>query len=112
VEAVDPLAAHARMELGITEGTRARPVQAALFSMGSFALGAAVPLAMFGLVPGTARGTVMPAVSLALLVVLGAIGARLGRAPLLRAALRVGFWGVAAMGATALIGRLFGTGVL
>ena len=112
VEAVDPLAAHARMELGITEETRARPVQAALSSMGSFAVGAAIPLAMFSLVPGTSRGVVMPVASLVLLMSLGAIGARLGRAPLLRAALRVGFWGVAAMGVTALIGRLFGSGVL
>lgn len=112
VESVDALAAHARMELGITEETRARPVQAALSSMGSFAVGAAVPLLMFSLVPGTIRGTVMPAASLILLVTLGALGARLGRAPLLRAAVRVGFWGAAAMGVTALIGRLFGTGVL
>ena len=112
VEAIDPLAAHARMELGITDLSRARPVQAALFSMGSFAVGAAVPLTMFSLVPAAVRGTVMPAASLLLLMSLGALSARLGRAPLLRGALRVGFWGVAAMSVTALIGRLFGTGVL
>jgi VIT1/CCC1 family predicted Fe2+/Mn2+ transporter len=112
VEAIDPLAAHARMELGITEQSRARPVQAALSSMASFATGAAIPLALFGLVPSTIRGTAMPLTSLALLMLLGALAARLGRAPLLRAALRVGFWGIAAMGITTLIGRLFDTAVL
>ena len=112
VEAVDALGAHARMELGITDETRARPVQAAFSSMGSFAVGAAVPLAMFSLVPAATRGTVMPAASLLLLMFLGATAARLGHAPLLRATLRVGFWGAAAMGVTALIGRLFGSGVL
>ncbi len=110
VESVDALAAHARMELGITEQTRARPAQAALSSMASFALGAAVPLALFALAPTGIRGIAMPATSLALLMLLGALAAHLGRAPLLRAALRVGFWGVAAMTATALLGRLFGSG--
>jgi len=108
---VDPLAAHARMELSITDLTRARPVQAALSSMASFALGAAVPLVLFTLVPQTVRGTVMPAASLLLLMLLGGLAARLGGAPLLRAALRVGFWGAAAMGVTALIGKLFGVGL-
>ncbi|HTQ36667.1 MAG TPA: VIT family protein [Steroidobacteraceae bacterium] len=112
VEAVDVLAAHARLELGISEETRARPAQAALSSMGSFAFGAAVPLALFSLVPIAARGLTMPLASLLLLMLLGALAARLGRAPLLRAALRVGFWGIAAMGVTALAGRLFHTGVL
>jgi VIT1/CCC1 family predicted Fe2+/Mn2+ transporter len=111
VEAVDPLSAHARMELGITEETRARPVQAALSSMASFAVGAAVPLALFKLVPAAIRGTAMPAASLMLLMLLGALAARLGGAPLLRAALRVGFWGAAAMGVTALVGGLFGVGL-
>jgi VIT1/CCC1 family predicted Fe2+/Mn2+ transporter len=106
----DPLAAHARVELGITEETRARPIQAALTSMMSFALGAAVPLGLFLLLPTAQRGTVMPLVSLVLLILLGALGAYLGRAPLLRAALRVGFWGLVAMGVTALLGRLFGVG--
>jgi VIT1/CCC1 family predicted Fe2+/Mn2+ transporter len=108
VESVDPLAAHARMELGITDETRARPVQAALSSMVSFAIGAAVPLALFCLLPVTTRDIAMPAASLMLLMVLGALAARLGGAPLLRAAVRVGFWGAAAMGATMVIGRLFG----
>jgi len=112
LEGGDVLAAHARMELGISDETRARPVQAALSSMGSFALGAAVPLALFRLVPLQVRGVTMPLASMLLLMALGALAARLGHAPLLRAALRVGFWGVVAMGATALIGRLFNTGVL
>ncbi len=112
VEAVDVLAAHARMELGITEETRARPVQAALTSMISFALGAAIPLALFGLMAPGIRGMGMPAISLLLLMLLGALAARLGRAPLLRAAVRMGLWGIAAMGVTALIGRLFDTAVL
>jgi VIT1/CCC1 family predicted Fe2+/Mn2+ transporter len=112
VEAVDPLAAHARMELGITEHTRARPIQAALSSMASFAVGAAIPLALFSLMSTTIRGLAMPATSLVLLMLLGALAARLGRAPLLRAAMRVGFWGITAMGVTALIGRLFDTALL
>lgn len=111
VEAVDALGAHARMELGITEASRARPLQAALASMAAFALGAVVPLALFRLLPTTVRGTVLPVASLLLLMALGALAARLGGAPLLRAALRVGFWGVAAMAATMLIGRLFDVGV-
>lgn len=111
VESVDALGAHARLELGITEETRARPLQAALSSMVSFSLGAAVPLAMFALLPVAVRGLGMPLVTLLLLMSLGALAASLGGAPLLRAALRVGFWGAAAMGATALVGRLFDVGV-
>lgn len=111
VEAVDVLGAHARMELGITDASRARPVQAAFSSMAAFALGALVPLALFRLLPATVRGTVLPAASLLLLMFLGALAAHLGGAPLLRAALRVGFWGVAAMAATMLIGKLFGVSV-
>jgi VIT1/CCC1 family predicted Fe2+/Mn2+ transporter len=108
----DLLAVHARMELGITEESRARPLQAALSSMIAFALGAAVPLALFGLIPAGIRGLALPAASLVLLMSLGALAARLGRAPLLRAALRVGFWGIVAMGITALVGQLFDSHVL
>jgi VIT1/CCC1 family predicted Fe2+/Mn2+ transporter len=111
VEAVDALGAHARMELGITEESRARPLEAALSSMVAFAVGAVVPLALFRLLPVTVRGTMLPLASLLLLMLLGALAARLGGAPLLRAALRVGFWGVAAMAATMLIGKLFGVSV-
>jgi VIT1/CCC1 family predicted Fe2+/Mn2+ transporter len=107
----DALGAHARDELGITDLTRARPVQAAMSSMLSFAAGAAPPLLLAVLVAQAQRVVAVFVASLALLMVLGAAGARLGGAPPLRAALRVGFWGVAAMGATALVGRLFGVAI-
>jgi VIT1/CCC1 family predicted Fe2+/Mn2+ transporter len=107
----DALAAHARDELGITEQTRARPVIAAAASTLSFALGAAVPLALVGILPDAQRATVTFGVSLGLLIALGALGARLGGARILPAALRVGFWGVVAMGVTALIGRMFGVSI-
>lgn len=108
MEAHDALAAHARSELGITDLTRARPGVAALASMTSFALGAAAPLALFTLLPSALRGAGMPVACVLLLMVLGATAARLGGAPRLRAALRVGCFGVLAMGGTALVGRLFG----
>jgi len=103
----DALAAHARDELGITEQNRARPLLAAGASAVSFAVGALVPLALLGVLPDANRSALVFAISLLLLIALGALGARLGGARILPAALRVGFWGVAAMGATALIGSLF-----
>jgi VIT1/CCC1 family predicted Fe2+/Mn2+ transporter len=112
VEAKDVLAAHARMELGIHELTRAQPVSAAVVSMLSFACGAAVPLALFTVLPPANRATLMLLVSLALLMTLGALAAWLGRAPQLRPALRVGFFGLLAMGATTLLGKLFGVSLL
>jgi VIT1/CCC1 family predicted Fe2+/Mn2+ transporter len=107
----DALAAHARDELGITDLSRARPLLAAGASALAFSLGAVVPLALVGVLPVANRSTLIFAISLLLLVALGALGARLGGARLLPAALRVGFWGVAAMGATALIGSLFNVNV-
>ncbi len=107
----DALAAHARDELGITERNRARPVVAAAASALSFAVGAVPPLALVGVLPDAQRSLVTFGVSLVLLMALGALGARLGGARILPAALRVGFWGVVAMGATALIGRLFGVSI-
>jgi VIT1/CCC1 family predicted Fe2+/Mn2+ transporter len=104
----DALGAHARDELGMSEITRARPLQAALASAASFAAGAALPLALAFWIPVSA---VVPSVvisSLALLGFLGGLAARLGGAPLLMGVLRVGFWGAAAMGFTSLVGRLFG----
>ena len=104
----DALGAHARDELGLSEITLARPVQAALASAASFAVGAALPLLLVLLVP---FGHIIPAVigaSLVLLVVLGGLAARLGGAPLLRGSLRVAFWGAVAMGVTALVGHFFG----
>lgn len=107
-EAHDVLEAHARMELGIQEQTRARPVSAAVASMLSFACGAAVPLLLFVLLPAAHRTMSMLLLTLALLMGLGALAARLGGAPLLRPALRMGFFGALAMGATTLLGELFG----
>jgi VIT1/CCC1 family predicted Fe2+/Mn2+ transporter len=104
----DALGAHARDELGMFEATRARPIQAALASAAAFAAGACPPLLLVLFLP---LGILTPAVvgsSLALLLVLGAVAARLGGAPLAVGAARVAFWGAVAMGCTALVGRLFG----
>ncbi|MGE0553671.1 MAG: VIT1/CCC1 transporter family protein [Gemmatimonadales bacterium] len=104
----DALGAHARDELGLSEGTRARPIQAALASAAAFAVGATPPLLLSGLTNPARLVIVVPAVSLALLAGLGALAAFLGGAPLLRGAARVAFWGAVAMAGTALVGRLFG----
>lgn len=105
----DALGAHARDELGISEVTTARPIQAALTSAATFATGAALPLAMVLLVPRAALVAGVSIASLAFLAVLGAVGARAGNANMARAALRVTFWGALAMALTAGIGALFGT---
>ncbi len=107
----DALGAHARDELGITEHQRARPLQAALASAASFAVGAALPLALVTFAPAASMSAAVVAGSLFALVGLGALAARIGGAPPLRAALRVGFWGAAAMALTHLVGRLFGVAV-
>lgn len=104
----DALAAHARDELGITEITRARPVTAASASALAFAVGALPPLLLALLVPASQRVGAIFAISLVLLMMLGSLAARLGGAGRLRGALRVGFWGIVAMGATALLGKLVG----
>jgi VIT1/CCC1 family predicted Fe2+/Mn2+ transporter len=104
----DPLAAHARDELGLTEEGRARPVQAALSSAASFALGAALPMVALIVAPSTVRVVVLIMVSLLALVLLGVAAARAGGARVGRAALRVGLGGTAAIAVTALVGRLFG----
>ena len=104
----DALGAHARDELGMSETTRARPIQAALASAAAFAVGAALPLILVLAVPLQHLTPVVMGASLALLAVLGALAAGLGGAPLGRGALRVAFRGAVAMGATALVGRLFG----
>jgi VIT1/CCC1 family predicted Fe2+/Mn2+ transporter len=105
----DALAAHARDELGISETTRARPIQAALASAAAFAVGAAPPLLLVLFLPVAVLTPAVMASSLVLLSVLGGTAARLGGAPLVTGAARVAFWGAVAMGCTALIGRLFGT---
>ena len=107
--AKDALGAHARDELGISEVTTARPVQAALTSAATFAVGAAMPLLMVVVSPTSALVTIVSAASLAFLALLGAIGARAGGANVLRATARVTFWGALAMALTAGIGKLFGT---
>lgn len=105
----DALGAHARDELGISETNTARPIQAALSSAGSFAVGAAMPLLVTLAVPSSFLIGGVFASSLVFLAFLGALAARTGGAPVLRGAVRVTFWGVLAMGVTAAIGSLFGT---
>jgi vacuolar iron transporter family protein len=104
----DALGAHARDELGLQEGTRARPVQAAAASAAAFAIGAAPVVLLAASLP-TARLTPgVVASSLVLLAALGAAAARLGGASLTAGVMRVTFWGAVAMGCTALVGTLFG----
>jgi VIT1/CCC1 family predicted Fe2+/Mn2+ transporter len=109
--AKDALAAHARDELGISEVSTARPVQAALTSAATFAVGAAMPLLMVVVAPATILVPIVSAASLGFLGLLGAIGARAGGANLLRATARVTFWGALAMALTAGIGAIVGTAV-
>jgi vacuolar iron transporter family protein len=106
--AKDALGAHARDELGISEVTTARPVQAALTSAATFAIGAALPLAMVLVTPAESLGYVVSAAALLFLALLGAVGAWAGGANVTRATLRVTFWGAFAMGVTAVIGAIVG----
>ena len=103
------LTAHAREELGISEITTARPVQAALTSALTFSIGAALPLLMVVISPIGAIVPIVSAASLGFLALLGAIGARAGGANVFRATARVTFWGALAMALTAGIGKVFGT---
>ncbi|MBN9304574.1 MAG: VIT family protein [Devosia sp.] len=105
----DALGAHARDELGITETTASNPLQAAWTSAITFTAGAALPLLAAWLSAGTATLWAVAIVSLLVLLVLGALGAQTGGAPLWKGALRVAFWGVLAMLATYVVGALFGT---
>ena len=105
----DALGAHARDELGVTDALTARPVQAALASAASFAVGAGVPLLVSEL---SAQRLLIPLVgltSLVCLAALGAIAAEVGGASTIKGAVRVMFWGILAMAVTAGVGRLFGT---
>lgn len=106
--AKDALGAHARDELGISEIATARPIQAALTSALTFALGAFPPLLLVMLVPLQHLMIYVAAGTLAGLMALGALGALAGGATIWRSVVRVAFWGVIAMTATAGIGRLFG----
>ena len=109
--AKDALAAHARDELGLSDATAARPLQAALASAVTFALGALLPVVVSAVVPHALLARFVTASALVLLAVLGAVAARVGGAVMWRGALRVTFWGALAMGVSALVGRLFGATV-
>lgn len=104
----DALGAHARDEIGITESGNARPVQAALYSAGTFTIGAALPLVAAWAVPVSKLIPVVAIFSLLFLALLGAIAARAGGASITVGAIRVTFWGTLAMTLTAGVGRLFG----
>ena len=104
----DALGAHARDELGISDLQRARPVQAAFASAGTFAVGAAMPLLCAALAPSAALAPGVTATSLLFLAVLGGLAARAGGAGAATGAARVTFWGALAMAITYGVGRLFG----
>jgi VIT1/CCC1 family predicted Fe2+/Mn2+ transporter len=105
----DAIGAHARDELGISETLRARPIQAALASAGSFAVGAAMPLVTTTVAPVASLSIFVSGTSLLFLALLGALAARAGGAGVASGAIRVAFWGALAMGVTAGVGAVFGT---
>lgn len=105
----DALGAHAREELGLSDVHTARPIQAALASAATFAVGAALPLALAWFGPERRLVPLVSAGSLLFLALLGGLASRAGGSSVVRGALRVTFWGALAMAATAGIGRLFGT---
>ena len=104
----DALGTHAREELGISDTMAARPVQAAVTSAATFAVGAALPLLAAALAAGSVQIAVVAITALVFLAALGAVGASAGGAPVVAAAVRVTFWGALAMVVTALIGSAFG----
>jgi vacuolar iron transporter family protein len=105
----DAIGAHARDELGMSETLKARPIQAALASVSSFAVGAAMPLLIAAFAPGANLIIFVSGASLLFLALLGALAARAGGASILPSIIRVTFWGALAMGITASVGVLFGT---
>jgi VIT1/CCC1 family predicted Fe2+/Mn2+ transporter len=105
----DALGSHAREELGISENFRARPIQAAFASAGSFAVGAAMPLMVTAMAPTARLILLVSGTSLVFLALLGGLAARAGGAAVTTGALRVTFWGALAMALTAAVGWLFGT---
>ncbi len=111
LSALDPLAAHVRDELGLSEHLAARPLQAAIASGATFSAAAAVPLLAAYLAPANAIILTVVTISILSLAVLGALGAKAGAAPLVPAVLRVVGWGAFAMAVTAGVGRLFGVSV-
>ena len=106
--AKDALGAHARDELGISDFSTARPIQAAFASAGSFTIGAALPLLLAVVVPVAQLVIAIAVSSLLFLALLGAVGARAGGASIGKPMLRVTFWGAIAMAITAAVGALFG----
>jgi VIT1/CCC1 family predicted Fe2+/Mn2+ transporter len=104
----DALGAHARDEIGISETVSAQPVQAALYSAGTFTVGAALPLLVAWVIPGSLLITAVSVLSLVFLAVLGGLAARTGGASVTVGAFRVTFWGSLAMGLTAVVGSVFG----
>ncbi len=104
----DALLTHARDELGITDFSKANPIQAAITSAITFTVGAALPLLMVVISPLDMITTTVSVASLFFLSVLGAVGAKAGKANILKATIRVTFWGAFAMAVTAIIGKLFG----
>jgi VIT1/CCC1 family predicted Fe2+/Mn2+ transporter len=107
--AKDALGAHAREELGISDTTKARPVQAALASAAMFAIGAALPVLIVLAAPVPALVPAVAVSTLGFLALLGAISARVGGAGMVKPVARVVFWGAVALGVTAGISALFGT---
>ena len=104
----DALGAHARDEIGISDSASAQPIQAALYSAGTFTVGAALPLVVAWAIPGHLQITAIALASLVFLAMLGGIAARTGGASITVGAIRVTFWGFLAMAATAMVGRFFG----
>ena len=107
----DPLAAHARDELGISASLAAKPVQAALASAATFAVGAALPLMMVLLLPPSTLMWGLAGSSLVFLALLGLLAARAGGSPVMSSVVRVTFWGALAMALTAGVGALVGVAV-
>jgi len=107
----DALAAHAHDELGINEITQAKPLQAALASFGSFALGALLPFGVSLLAPIKQMVYFQYGFSIVFLMILGAVSARTGGSKIGIAVLRICFWGTVAMGITAIVGHIFGVSV-
>jgi VIT1/CCC1 family predicted Fe2+/Mn2+ transporter len=109
--AKDALAAHAKDELGISSAVSANPIQAGVTSAMSFAAGATAPILVTLFAPASFLPLTIAGCSLVFLAILGAIGAKVGGAPVLKATFRVAFWGALAMAVTAGIGTLIGKAV-
>ncbi|HIP24446.1 MAG TPA: VIT family protein, partial [Rhodobacteraceae bacterium] len=105
----DALEAHARDELGITDLSKARPIQAALTSAATFTAGGSLPVLAVIYAPLGSLIWITTVISILVLGVLGLLSAKAGGAPVVRAIARVTLWGAAAMGATAIVGRIFNT---